>query len=181
MARLPSERAPWNAVRHMYEIGRAPNDPQHPDHDLARELALGFWAMLPYIDWALIATLLARARRIDHPRSAKHLSTPSRRTASEPHSAASPAAMTAGRWFRSEGAKTRRGSLQGVAGRSSPPGRAALRPRGVARRARRADLRGNAAPVIDTVVGKCLGLLDGVVVGLLRLSRRAQDGARDWL
>src|SRR5215813_2280942 len=68
MARLPSERAPWNAVRHMYEIGRAPNDPQHPDHDLARELALGFWAMLPYIDRALIATLLARARRIDHPR-----------------------------------------------------------------------------------------------------------------
>ena len=62
MARLPSERAPWNAVRHMYEIGRAPNDPQHPDHDLARELALGFWAMLPYIDWALIATLSSTIR-----------------------------------------------------------------------------------------------------------------------
>ena len=73
MARLPSERAPWNAVRHMYEIGRAPNDPQHPDHDLACELALGFWAMLPYIDWALIATLLARARRIDHPREREAL------------------------------------------------------------------------------------------------------------
>ena len=73
MARLPSERAPWNAVRHMYEIGRAPNDPQHPDHDLARELALGFWAMLPYIDRALIATLLARARRIDHPREREAL------------------------------------------------------------------------------------------------------------
>jgi FkbM family methyltransferase len=73
MARLPSERAPWDAVRHMYEIGRAPNDPQHPDHDLARELALGFWAMLPYIDPTLIATLLARARRIDDPREREAL------------------------------------------------------------------------------------------------------------
>jgi FkbM family methyltransferase len=73
MRRLPSERAPWDAVRHMYEIGRAPNDPQHPDHALARELALGFWAMLPYIDRALIATLLARARRIDHPREREAL------------------------------------------------------------------------------------------------------------
>ncbi len=32
MARLPTERAPWHAVRHMYEIGRAPENEQHPDH-----------------------------------------------------------------------------------------------------------------------------------------------------
>jgi FkbM family methyltransferase len=67
MMRLPSERAPWDAVRHMYEIGRAPDNPQHPDHALARELALGFWAMLPHLDASLIAALLARARGIDHP------------------------------------------------------------------------------------------------------------------
>jgi FkbM family methyltransferase len=73
MTRLPSERAPWDAVRHMYEIGRAPDNPQHPDHALARELALGLWAMLPHLDPALIAALLARARRIDHPREREEL------------------------------------------------------------------------------------------------------------
>jgi FkbM family methyltransferase len=73
MARLPSERAPWDGVRHMYEIGRAPDEPQHPDHALARELALGFWAMLPSIEPALIAALLARARRIEHPREREAL------------------------------------------------------------------------------------------------------------
>lgn len=73
IARLPSGRAPWSAVRHLYEIGRAPDNPQHPDHRLARELALGFWAMLPHLDPALIAALLARARRIDRPREREAL------------------------------------------------------------------------------------------------------------
>jgi len=67
MARLPSDRAPWNVVRHMYEIGRAPENPQHPDHALTRELARGFWAMLPHLNPQLIASLLARARHVDHP------------------------------------------------------------------------------------------------------------------
>jgi hypothetical protein len=61
-ARLPSERAPWDKVRHMYEIGRAPENPNHPDHALAQELARGFWASLPYLDRDLIAELLGRAR-----------------------------------------------------------------------------------------------------------------------
>ena len=61
-ARLPSERAPWDKVRHMYEIGRAPENPNHPDHALAQELARGFWASLPYLDRDLIAELLNRAR-----------------------------------------------------------------------------------------------------------------------
>jgi FkbM family methyltransferase len=61
-ARLPSERAPWDKVRHMYEIGRAPENPHHPDHALAQELARGFWASLPYLDRNLIAELLSRAR-----------------------------------------------------------------------------------------------------------------------
>jgi FkbM family methyltransferase len=64
MARLPTERAPWHAVRHMYEIGRAPENEQHPDHALARDLARGFWASLPYLDASLITSILGRARQI---------------------------------------------------------------------------------------------------------------------
>ena len=64
LARLPSDRAPWEAVRHMYEIGRAPENKQHPDHALAQDLARGFWASLPYLDPGLLTSLLARARRI---------------------------------------------------------------------------------------------------------------------
>ena len=67
MARLPSERAPWHAVRHMHEIGRAPENKQHPDHALAQDLARGFWASLPYLDTSLITSLLGRARRIAKP------------------------------------------------------------------------------------------------------------------
>src|SRR5262249_55046210 len=65
MARLPRERADWHAVRHMYEIGRAPENAEHPDHALARDLARGFWANLPWREPALIGALLARARRIE--------------------------------------------------------------------------------------------------------------------
>jgi hypothetical protein len=60
--RLPSERAPWDAVRHMYEIGRAPENPGHPDHALARALARGFWASLPYLDRDMLADMLNRGR-----------------------------------------------------------------------------------------------------------------------
>ena len=67
MARFPSERAPWHAVRHMYEIGRAPVNKQHPDHALAQDLARGFWASLPYLDASLITSILGRARRIAKP------------------------------------------------------------------------------------------------------------------
>ena len=67
VARLPSGRAPWHAVRHMYEIGRAPENSQHPDHALAQDLARGFWASLPHLDASLITSLLARARRISDP------------------------------------------------------------------------------------------------------------------
>jgi len=63
MARFPSERTPWHAVRHLDEIGRAPENKQHPDHALAQDLARGFWANLPYLDAELITSLLSRARR----------------------------------------------------------------------------------------------------------------------
>jgi FkbM family methyltransferase len=71
MARLPRERAPWHAARHMYEIGRAPENKEHPDHALAQDLARGFWASLPYLDSSLIASILGRARRMtEHDNSA---------------------------------------------------------------------------------------------------------------
>lgn len=65
MARLPATRAPWDAVTHMYEIGRAPERESHPDHALTEELAQGFWACLPTLDRQVIATILARARCLD--------------------------------------------------------------------------------------------------------------------
>ena len=61
-ARLPSERAPWDSARHMYEIGRAPENENHPDHALALQLGRGFWASLPYLDRNLIAEILRRGR-----------------------------------------------------------------------------------------------------------------------
>jgi FkbM family methyltransferase len=67
MARFPSERASWHAVRHMHEIGRAPENKQHPDHALAQDLARGFWASLPYLETSLMTSILCRARRIERP------------------------------------------------------------------------------------------------------------------
>ena len=64
IARFSSAPAPWHAVRHMYEIGRAPENKQHPDHVLAQDLARGFWASLPYLDLSLIVSILGRARQI---------------------------------------------------------------------------------------------------------------------
>jgi hypothetical protein len=45
----------------MYEIGRAPENEQHPDHALAR----GFWASLPYLDTNLLTSILGRGRQIE--------------------------------------------------------------------------------------------------------------------
>ncbi|HEY7230967.1 MAG TPA: FkbM family methyltransferase [Pseudolabrys sp.] len=61
-ARFPRERAPWDSVRHMYEIGRAPENKLHPEHALARILGKGFWASLPYLETRQLAVLLERAR-----------------------------------------------------------------------------------------------------------------------
>jgi FkbM family methyltransferase len=61
-ARFPRERAPWDSVRHMYEIGRAPENRLHPEHALARILGKGFWSMLPRLDRALLAEILERGR-----------------------------------------------------------------------------------------------------------------------
>jgi hypothetical protein len=85
LARLPSERAPWDKVTHMYEIGRAPENAKHPDHALAQELARGFWASLPYLDRDLIAEILRRAgtgsRRVGAPDFAATIDTEAFRAA----------------------------------------------------------------------------------------------------
>ena len=65
LERLPTERANWDAVTHMYEIGKAPENASHPDHALASELARGLWASLPLLDSELVARLLTRARGLD--------------------------------------------------------------------------------------------------------------------
>lgn len=64
LARAPRERGDWDGVRHLYQIGRAPECAEHPEHKLANELARGLWANLPMMEPQLIATLLARARGI---------------------------------------------------------------------------------------------------------------------
>jgi FkbM family methyltransferase len=46
-ARFPEQPAPWDAVRHLYEFGRAPENPEHPDHALAKVLAGACLAALP--------------------------------------------------------------------------------------------------------------------------------------
>jgi FkbM family methyltransferase len=75
-ARLPTERAPWDCVRHMYEIGRAPENPQHPDHALARVLGHGFWSTLPYLDRDLLAEILKRGSAASPTLAADLLSEP---------------------------------------------------------------------------------------------------------
>lgn len=63
--KLPASRADWGAVTHMYEIGRAPVQTNHPDFLLAQELAQGFWALLPSLDRQLLARILMQARNHD--------------------------------------------------------------------------------------------------------------------
>ncbi len=63
LERFPRERAAWDSARHMYEIGRAPENTLHPDHALARELARGFWAHLPYLGSNIISEILEHARQ----------------------------------------------------------------------------------------------------------------------
>jgi FkbM family methyltransferase len=64
LARLPSERGPWDAVRHMYEIGRAGENISHPDYQLACDLVHGFLARLPHLEPDLLVSLLDRERKL---------------------------------------------------------------------------------------------------------------------
>jgi len=62
LKQMPRERAPWESVTHMYEIGLAPENANHPDYELAAELARGFWASLPLLEDKVVAKILASAR-----------------------------------------------------------------------------------------------------------------------
>ena len=64
LSRMPRERAPWNSATHMYEIGRAPDNPAHPDHRLATELTRAFCAALPMLDRDVLASFVARIRNV---------------------------------------------------------------------------------------------------------------------
>jgi FkbM family methyltransferase len=56
--RFPSKPAPWDCVQHLWDFGRAPERPDHPDHALAQTLVQGFLAALPSLDHKLLASLL---------------------------------------------------------------------------------------------------------------------------
>jgi FkbM family methyltransferase len=59
--RFPARPAPWDAVHHLYEFGRAPDNPAHPDHALAHALVGGFLAALPRLDPDFLADLAGDA------------------------------------------------------------------------------------------------------------------------
>jgi FkbM family methyltransferase len=58
--RFPAEPAPWDRVQHLWDFGRAPERPDHPDHALAAVLQAGLFAALPTLEPALIERLIAR-------------------------------------------------------------------------------------------------------------------------
>jgi hypothetical protein len=58
--RFPTEPAPWDRVQHLWDCGRAPERPNHPDHALATVLQAGLLAELPLLEPALIERLVAR-------------------------------------------------------------------------------------------------------------------------
>jgi FkbM family methyltransferase len=64
LAKMPTERAPWDAVLHMYEIGRAPENPIHRDHELAKRLERGFWASLPFLGGDALEMILQRGAEL---------------------------------------------------------------------------------------------------------------------
>ena len=64
-ARLPDKPAPWDCVAHLWDCGRAAEQPGHPDHALARALVTGLMAELPGLDPALLARLIARGKSLE--------------------------------------------------------------------------------------------------------------------
>src|SRR5262249_41438916 len=58
--RFPAAMTPWDRVGHLWDCGRAPDKPDHPDHKLAQVLQHGFFALLPSLDPALLSAIVAR-------------------------------------------------------------------------------------------------------------------------
>jgi FkbM family methyltransferase len=59
-SRFPPEPAAWDRVQHLWDYGRAPERPDHPDHALSKVLQAGFFAALPTLEPALVERLIAR-------------------------------------------------------------------------------------------------------------------------
>src|SRR5262245_3483889 len=59
-ARFPGQPAAWDVVKHLWDCGRAPERPDHPDHRLAQVLQQGLFAELPSLDPALLRRLIER-------------------------------------------------------------------------------------------------------------------------
>jgi FkbM family methyltransferase len=57
-ARFPAEPAAWDRVQHLWDFGRAPERPDHPDHALSKVLQAGLLATLPTLEPALIERLV---------------------------------------------------------------------------------------------------------------------------
>jgi FkbM family methyltransferase len=60
-ARFPTSPTPWESVTHFYELGRADQRADHPDHALAKRLVRGFLATLPERSADEILDLLRRS------------------------------------------------------------------------------------------------------------------------
>lgn len=61
VTRFPTEKLDWGSVEHLWDHGRAPLNPSHIDHALARQLVDGFLASLPRVDHALLRRFLEAA------------------------------------------------------------------------------------------------------------------------
>jgi FkbM family methyltransferase len=59
-AHFLDQPAPWDRVAHLWDCGRAPDNPSHPDHALARILESGLLASLPTFECSLLQRVLER-------------------------------------------------------------------------------------------------------------------------
>ncbi len=56
--RFPQTPAAWDRVGHLWDCGRAPEKPDHPDHLLAKTLVAGLMAKLPALSAELLEQLV---------------------------------------------------------------------------------------------------------------------------
>lgn len=61
LARFPTSPTPWDAVKHLYELGRPHLSPEHPDRALTERLVKGFLGTLGLMSEAGIMALLEKS------------------------------------------------------------------------------------------------------------------------
>lgn len=61
LARFPREKPDWGSALHLWDFGRPLAGSAHADHALAKALVDGFFARVPSLDPALLASLLEAA------------------------------------------------------------------------------------------------------------------------